>query len=408
MTSALSFAADRDDSNNERALPPVHRLPSTARAFFLGIVLLVLFEVANVYFIMPMPFSQRMRSIDVAYALYSWRWTFRAICAVLLMLGARQAWSVGGWRRLLVPGALALAGAVVYAANFVMAADHMFLAPTTLTMATPAQNKVEMNRLVVGVDIGGEARAYPVQFIGYHHQVRDTVGDQPILVSFCTVCRTGRVFSPVVDGRTETFRLVGMDHFNAMFEDRTTGSWWRQANGEAIVGPSRGKVLAELPSRQVMLSQWLALHPASLIMQPDVSAKEEYAKDFDYETGASRKRLTGTDTASWHDKSWVIGITVGGESKAYDWNRLERERVVNDMLGGTPIVLALAPDNASFFAFVRPDSMTRFTVRGDSLVAGPAAYSFTGAGPNGALERVAASQEFWHSWRTFQPATRRY
>ena len=29
-----------------------------------------------------------------------------------------------------------------------------------------------------------------------------------------------------------------------------------------------------------------------------------------YETGASRKPLTGTDTVSWHDKAWVVGITA--------------------------------------------------------------------------------------------------
>lgn len=67
---------------------------------------------------------------------------------------------------------------------------------------------------------GGEARAYPVQYIGYHHQVQDTVGGQAILVTFCTVCRTGRVLDPRVDWDVEHFRLVGMDHFNAMLEDR--------------------------------------------------------------------------------------------------------------------------------------------------------------------------------------------
>ena len=93
----------------------------------------------------------------------------------------------------------------------------------------------------MGVLVNGEARAYPIQFLGYHHQVRDTIAGQPIIVTFCTVCRTGRVFSPFVDGAPETFRLAGMDHFNAMFEDATTGSWWRQATGEAIAGPRRGK-----------------------------------------------------------------------------------------------------------------------------------------------------------------------
>jgi hypothetical protein len=378
------------------------------KLFYIGITLLVLFEIANVYFIMPMPGSQRMASIDLAYLIYTWRWLFRAIFLAMIVAGAASAWRAPGRKRFAVPVLLVVAAVVVYGLNFQMAADSMFIAPKSVVMVPADRNKVDTARLVVGIEIDGEARAFPVQFIGYHHQVRDTVAGQPVMVSYCTVCRTGRVFSPVVNGRTESFRLVGMDHFNAMFEDATTHSWWRQANGEAIVGPSKGKILTEIPSRQVKLSEWLALHPNSLIMQADSSLETNYSKDFDFETGKSRKKLTGTDTASWHDKSWVVGITVNGQSKAYDWNRLRRENVVNDVLGGKPIVLALASDKSSFFAFVRPSTATDFSIRHDSLVAGGATYAFTGQGANGALEPVSASQEFWHSWRTFQPATTRY
>ncbi len=378
------------------------------KLFYLGIGLLGLFEIANVYFIMPMPGSQRMASIDLAYLIYTWRWWFRAIFAAMIVAGAASAWRTPGRKGFAVPVLLVVAAAVVYVLNFQMAADSMFIEPKSVVMLPADRSKVDTARLIVGIDINGQARAFPVQFIGYHHQVRDTVAGQPVMVSYCTVCRTGRVFSPVVDGRTESFRLVGMDHFNAMFEDATTHSWWRQANGEAIVGPSKGKTLTEIPSRQVKLSAWLALHPNSLIMQADSSLETNYSKGFDYETGKSRKSLTGTDTVSWHDKSWVVGITVNGQSKAYDWNRLRRENVVNDVLGGKPIVLALALDKSSFFAFVRPSSATSFAVRHDSLVAGATAYSFSGRGANGTLEPVNASQEFWHSWRTFQPATMKY
>jgi hypothetical protein len=104
----------------------------------------------------------------------------------------------------------------------------------------------------------------------------------------------------------------------------------------------------------------------------------------------------------------VLGVTVNGASKAYDWNRLRRERVVNDRLGGTPIVLVLARDSASFFAFERPDSSSRFSLRGDSLVAGARAYALSGAGASGNLKPLSASQEFWHSWRTFHPGTGTY
>jgi hypothetical protein len=377
------------------------------RLFYAGISLLVLFELANVYFIMPMPGSQRMASIDLAYRLYSWRWLFRAIFMVMIIAGAASAWRAPGRQRFAAPAAFVLAAIIVYVLNFQMAADHMFVAPA-VTMLPADRNKVDTARLVVGIEMDGQARAFPIQFIGYHHQVRDTVAGKPVMVSYCTVCRTGRVFSPIVDGRSETFRLVGMDHFNAMFEDASTHSWWRQANGEAIAGPSKGKALTEIPSRQVTLAEWLREHPTSLIMQADAGLKDNYSKDFDYETGKSRKSLTGTDTVSWHDKAWVVGITVNGQSKAYDWNRLRRERVVNDVIGGQPIVLGLASDTTSFAAFVRPNPGAKFIVRNDSLVAGVAAYAFNGTGTNGTLEPVKASQEFWHSWRTFQPATARY
>jgi hypothetical protein len=378
------------------------------KLFYIGAALLVLFEIANVYFIMPLPYSQRVRSIDVAYALYSWRWPIRIVAAAMIVGGLWDAWRAAGWRKTFVPLAIILAAAVAYMTNFTMSADHMFLPVSTLVMQPAEHNSVEPNRLVVGVSVGDDARAYPVRFIGYHHEVRDTVGGQPVMVSFCTVCRTGRVFSPLVHGHADDFRLVGMDHFNAMFEDKRTGSWWRQATGEAVAGPSKGQQLAELPSRQVTLAEWLSLHPRSLIMQPDPSRVAQYSQSFDYETGVSKSTLTGTDSVSWHDKAWVVGIAVNGESKAYDWNRLRRERVVNDVVGGKPIVLALAGDGASFFAFARPNSATRFSLRGDSLVYGGFAYDLLGSGSNGSLEPVKASQEFWHSWRTFQPATTTY
>ena len=167
-------------------------------------------------------------------------------------------------------------------------------------------------------------------------------------------------------------------------------------------------MLAEFPSRQVTLRQWLSLYPSSRIMQGDPQFTAQYAQDYAFERGASRGRLTGTDPRSWEDKSWVVGLRVGQAARAYDWNELLREGAINDTLGGRPVVLVVAGDSASFYAFVRPDSGVRFVVAGDSLRSGAEAYAFNGKGPTGALEPMVASQEFWHSWRTFTPGTTRY
>ena len=185
--------------------------------FWFGLIGLLLFEIANVYFIMPMPGSQKMNSIDLAYFFYSWRWAFRLLFVLLLVIGLFAAY----WKRkwlLIIP--IVLLVTVVYLVNFKLAADHMFYQPRSLLMASANKNKVDPGRLVIGVTLNGEAKAYPIQFLGFHHQVQDTIGGSPVMITYCTVCRTGRVFEPIVNGKYERFRLVGMDHFNAMFEDQ--------------------------------------------------------------------------------------------------------------------------------------------------------------------------------------------
>src|SRR5690349_5076946 len=109
--------------------------------------------------------------------------------------------------------------AIIYMFNFKMVADHMFLQPSKVTFQAQPGNLLKDSSIIVGVEINGNVKAYPIRFIAYHHQVQDTVGGKPLIVTYCNVCRTGRVFEPIVKGKHEKFRLVGMDHFNAMFED---------------------------------------------------------------------------------------------------------------------------------------------------------------------------------------------
>ena len=57
------------------------------KIFYIGLAGLLLFEILNVYFIMPMPGSQKMNSIDLAYFLYRWRWLFRILFLMMLVVG---------------------------------------------------------------------------------------------------------------------------------------------------------------------------------------------------------------------------------------------------------------------------------------------------------------------------------
>lgn len=376
------------------------------KLYYIAIIGLLIFEFLNVYFIMPMPGSQRMRSIEIAYFLYTWRWAFRGVLGLIALASFIPAFQAS---KLFSIGTLVVVVLGIYAFNFQMAADSMFYQPKHLQMLDAKQNKITKDRIVVGVVIDGKAKAYPISLIGYHHQVLDTLGGKQIMVTYCTVCRTGRVYEPIVNGKIEHFRLVGMDHFNAMFEDETTKSWWRQANGEAIIGQLKGQTLPELFSLQVSLEKWLQLYPNTLIMQPDVSSKEKYDSTAKYENGKSKSDLTRTDSLSWKDKSWVVGIEIGKDSKAFDWLRLKKERVINEQVGAKAIALVLSADNKSFFAFERPTKDSKFQLQNDTIVVDNQKFMIDGRAVDTkvSLQRVKAYQEFWHSWQTFHPMTQR-
>ena len=378
------------------------------KLFYVGIVGIILFEILNVYFIMPMPGSQRMNSIAIAYFLYSYRWYFRIAFALLVIIGIRDAFQT---RRKWVPAIASIAAiAVVYLFNFEMVADHMFKQPSQLTFQPKDKNNLNDSSIVVAVENNGEVKAYPMRYIVYHHQVQDVVGGKPVIVTYCSVCRTGRVYEPMVKGQPEKFRLVGMDHFNAMFEDATTKSWWRQVNGEAVTGSLKGEVLPEVESVQLSIKKLFELYPGALVMQLDVASKSNYDSLGKFEHGKSKGDLTRTDSLSWKDKSWVVGLQVGAISKAYDWNKLKEMRIINDKVGEKPIALVLSLDNQSFVAFERSSEAETFAFRNDTLIVNEKHYNFSGRdlASSQQLKKVNAYQEFWHSWRTFHPQTEQY
>lgn len=385
----------------------------------IGILILFAAEFLKVYLIMPFPGSQQSNSIGIAYFLHNYTWLIRIAALLLIvysLVGRFNRWK--GWQKgiLIALGIFYLYFSYLF--NFRFMADKMFYQPENKRFAAADSNKVKDDKLVIATVINGEAKAYPIQLIGYHHQVQDTVGGEPIIVTYCTVCRTGRIYSPVVNGVKEQFRLVGMDHFNAMFEDNTTKSWWRQATGEAIAGPLKGNRLQEIPSAQMTLHSWLEKYPGTHILQPDTLFKEAYADLDDFDKGTINSGLEKRDSASWQLKSWVVGIDKG-TPRAYDWNDLVQERVINDSLPGLPVVLILEPDSVSFHTYHRMvnGQSLHFAIDDSTKLLKDAAtqslWNYNGQCTDGPLKGATLSpvqsyQEFWHSWQTFHPATSQY
>lgn len=369
-------------------------------------------EICKALWLTPAPGMQQAVAVEWNYFFHNYIWFFR-IGGLLLMLPffmhvyPKKRW----WAKILFVIPFVLYGFVYYECQYDMFAEEMFSVIGNKQMKDTKSNQVLYSKLVIGVDVNGDARAYPIEIIGYHHQVMDTIDKTPVLVSYCTVCRTGRVYKSTLDGKSETFRLVGMDRFNAMLEDKTTGSWWQQATGQCVVGPKKGERLPEVFSQQMSLGEWVKLHPTTLILQPDAAFKPDYDDLKGFDDGTIKSSLEGRDVGSWKFKSWVVGIQVDGKSYVVDWNDLQKKRIVN----GPGFILVAHPNNVDFVAFssmlkepvqLEFDHDTLYSFKGEER----SALDFNGTFTNGALQgmqlkKLPAYQEFYHSWTTFHPGT---
>ena len=386
----------------------------------IGFLILLATEILRVYFIMPFPGSQKADTIQIAYFLNNYIWWFRVLGLLLFVPAMIYIFRTSRWwKKFLLAFFVLLYATVFYAFNFKFLADKMFYQPKHKILATVAANKVDSTKLVIGVEVNGQAKAYPVEIIGYHHQITDTIGGEPLMVTYCSVCRTGRVFSPFVNGRLEKFRLVGMDHFNAMFEDATTKSWWRQATGKAVAGKLKGTALKEIESAQMSLGAWIRKYPNTTILQPDTLFANQYKGLEGFDEGTIKSGLEKRDSASWKFKSWVVGVEIAGHAKAYDWNELVKHRVINDTFQNTALVLVLENDNHSFHVWNRNvnDELLQFTFDAASQslkdTTTNSVWNMNGECIEGVLKgnhlsAIQAYQEFWHSWEGFHRGTGKY
>ena len=378
-------------------------------------------EIVAVYFIMPLWGGQEWDMYHWSYFCYNYAWFFRITFGAMFFLLARKIW-ISTQNKLHKPFIILLLlvyGGVTYMANFMMRADNRYVQPMNKVFATKSKNKVPIDRLVLGVEINGDIKAYPIQYLAYHHQIVDTVGNEPLMVTYCNVCRTGRIFSAKVNGKNEAFRLVGMSQWNAMFEDKTTGSWWQQATGEAIIGPLKGSQLNEIECQQVTLREWFAQHPKSLIFQPDSSFVETYADYKAYEDGTTEGTLTRYDTNSWQQKSWIVGIEIGSKSIAYDWNDLKDQKLIQNTFENIAILVLLGEEDKSFrvwnrkvgpvvLDFFRNDSTQMLMDKQTMSVWADYGKCLEGQLAGTQLKSIKAYQEYWHSWQDFHSNTAQY
>ncbi len=266
---------------------------------------------------------------------------------------------------------------------------------------------------VFGVEIDGDARAYPLRILDWHEMLNDVVGGVPVSLAYCTLCGSGILFDGRVNGRDKplTFGSSGLLYrSNKLMYDLATDSLWNQFTGRPVSGPLAGSGIAlkMLPVVITSWRDWLAGHPGTRVLSLDTGHVRDYTPDAPYGHYFNSPDLMFpalAPDATHAPKDRVFGIRTAGGAKAWPLEEFRSRPVINDRVGFTDVVLignaitgtvrAYRRDGRTFAPGPAPDRLAadgaEWRVTEDALV-----------GPGGVgLARMAGHVAFWFAWSSF-------
>ena len=279
------------------------------------------------------------------------------------------------------------------------------------------------------VDFDGDTRFYPIQVMSFHEVVNDVVAEVPIAVTYCPLCNSGVVFGREVGGRVLRFGTSGLlRNSDLVMWDDVTESLWQQITGEGIVGELAGFQLELLPSSIIRWSDFAANFPDGRVLSRLPFLLPQYGSNgyVGYSSASAPRNFQGDVDDRFPALERVVGINVGDLTKAYPFSVINQQRVVNDEVAGTPLVVFWGADDtadaldASFIAdgqaigtgvaYLRmvDGEVLTFTPDGDLFVDAETGtrwnilgHAVEGQLAGARLEPVIHRNEFWFAWAAF-------
>ena len=272
---------------------------------------------------------------------------------------------------------------------------------------------------VIGLDINGEKRAYPLFIMVWHEIVNDSVGGVPVAVTYCPLCFTNQVFERVIDGKEVEFGTSGkLYNSNLVMYDRLTDSYWSQALGVAITGELTGYELKRIPFDVISWADWKTLHPDTLVLTTETGHIRSYGVDpyGDYYTDPRILFPVDHKDDRMHPKEIILGFYEEEVYKAYKQEDVESAIVINDKINTQPMMLVslFSGDSRAFDRTVDGKVLT-FDFVDDVIIdlESKSEWNYDGVAISGSMEgiqlvRLPFNPGFWFEWIAFHPDTEVY
>jgi Protein of unknown function (DUF3179) len=290
-----------------------------------------------------------------------------------------------------------------------------------------ASKFLEDSELVLGLNINGDIRSYPLQILVWHEIVNDEVGGVPVAVTYCPLCFTNQVFNRTIDDVQEVveFGTSGkLYNSNLVMYDRTSKSLWSQALAEGILGKHAGTKLERVPFDIAYWKEWKELYPDSKVLSRDTGSNRPYGADpyGDYYTNSDVLFPVLNRDDRLGLKEIVVGLENKEQHKAYKLQEIENKKVINDQVNGKPIALfSLYPFMIRGYDPIVEDGEQKIALQFNYNAENNkfidkqtgSVWNFEGKAISGQMKgkqltHLPFDEGFWFEWVAFHPKTEIY
>lgn len=299
---------------------------------------------------------------------------------------------------------------------------HKLFVPLRFPRSIPARDAGYLNDedLVLGLEINGDAAAYPAQMLAFHHFTHDKVGGVPVMITYCVRCHSGVAFSPVVEGKERHFGVESCRKGVMMMADEETGTVWTHLTGEAVEGRDKGKRLEVLDLWHMKWKEWRKMKPGTRVLDNKTGFEWTYREPRLGQDGRGwMEALRDAERPGGIERATIgLGIEYNQAAAFVPHYALEKSGLESFPLGDAPIVVFYQASSLACRAYLSEikgrkltfqamdDGMyqdaetgSRWTVEGKAL-SGPLAGISLKSLPGVTLQ--------WYAWQAYLPATRFY
>lgn len=279
---------------------------------------------------------------------------------------------------------------------------------------------LEDGNIIFGIEINGDARAYPKRILAWHEMFTDTIGGIDIAGVYCTLCGTiipYKTSSGGVDYKLGTSGFLYRS--NKLMYDQATQSLWSTVRGAPVIGPlvDQGIALEHLGMVTTTWAEWLRRHPDTTVLSLNTGHRRDYGEGVAYQSYFAGDQLmfnTPFEDNRLKNKQEVLALifpALPEEQLAIDTQFLNKTPLYKDRIGQQKIVVltdttganrVYDPRDVNFVSYDQDSTVVdsqgnEWLVKEENLVS---------ADQQTSLPRLPQRRAFWFGWQAAFPDTR--